>query len=406
MQFSYKARDKNGAVTEGVLNAADRFSVSRELRNRELTAMSVTPIGEVHEHSAHKLFAVLFAHITAREKIVFVNNLSGMLTAGLTLYRALEVERKQTRNPALQTVIDGLLSAVNGGEAFSDALAKYPDTFSPLFVSMVHAGEESGTLPKTLKEIGDNLEKAHALANKIKGALMYPLVIVIAIVVVAILMLMFVVPTLTKIFNDLGTKLPPTTRFVVAVSNVVSGHPIVFLGALILVAGTVTALIKSKKMRRTNDAVILRIPIVGEIVKQVNTARTARTLSSLLASGIQMTEALSITQDILQNVYYKAVLERAGVAVQKGETLSSVFRAETKLYPIAVSEMIAVGEETGSLAHMLTDIAAFYEDEVDTKTKNLSTIIEPVVMVLVGAAVGFFAVSMISPMYSLLNSIS
>jgi len=404
MQFSYKARDSRGQIMEGIIDSADRFSAAKELRAQNFIPVSIMPFGKNTKKKIEAHFLEeFFSGITLHEKIIFVNNLSGMLSAGLTLYRCLEVELRQTKNPALKTVISGLLVAINQGESLSEGMAKYPAVFSELFTSMVHAGEESGNLPWALKEIGNNLEKSYELTRKVKGALTYPAIIVLAIFIVGILMLVFVIPTLIKVF---GTTLPPTTRFIIFVSNGVSGHPFVCLGGLVVFVAGVIAIVRSKKLRPFNELLVFKFPIVGEIVKEVNTARTARTLSSLLASGVDVTRALNITKDVLQNTHYKAVLERAVTAVQKGELLATVFKEEETLYPVMIGEMVTVGEETGKLSQMLADAATFYEEEVDAKTKSLSTIIEPVVMILVGIAVGFFAISIISPMYSLLGNMS
>lgn len=404
MEFLYTAIDAQGKRLEGRLEAADRFAVAKEIRSRNQTPVSV--IEAVREGGLSMRFARIFARVTLHEKILFTHNLAGMLAAGLPLYRALEVQRKQTQNPALAAVLDGLLAGINSGGTLSGGLAKYPDTFPMLFVSMVRAGEESGNLASSLKEIGSNLEKSFALNRKIKGALMYPMIIISAIILIGTLMLIFVVPTLTKIFKDFGTTLPRSTQFVISISNFVSGHPVMFPAVVFGAVGLITIFIKSKAMRRTNDRILLVLPGVGDIVREVNAARTTRTLSSLLASGVEMTRALAITRDVLQNSYYKDVMELANAAVQRGEVLSSVFKSKEHLYPIMVGEMVAVGEETGRLSDMLAEVANYYEEEVDTKTKNLSTIIEPVLMVFIGAAVGFFAISMISPMYGLVNTLS
>ena len=387
------------------MEAEDRFAAAKELRVQNYIPVSIVPFGKTKKNKLQAHFLEeFFSGIKLHEKIVFVNNLSGMLSAGLTLYRSLEVELRQTKNPALKTVITGLLTAINQGESLSEGMGKYPAVFSDLFVSMVHAGEESGNLPWALKEIGSNLEKSYELSRKVKGALTYPAIIVCAIILVGILMLTFVVPTLTKIFSDMGATLPASTRFIIFVSNMFSQHIIVSFGTTILVVCGIIAFVRSRKLKSFNDAVVLKLPIVGEIVKEVNTARTARTLSSLLASGVEITRAIAITRDVLQNTHYKAVLDRASIAVQKGEPIAHIFKEEEKLYPTMIAEMIAVGEETGKLSQMLGEAATFFEEEVDAKTKALSTVIEPVVMVLVGVAVGFFAISMISPMYSLIGT--
>ena len=404
MQFSYKAKDANGAVTEGTIESNDRFSAARELR-----AKGQIPVSLEETKAGGSAFSEwsknIFAKVKLRDKILFAHNLAGMLSAGLSLYRALEVQSKQNKNPAFSKIFDGLLATINQGGTFSDGLAKYPKVFPPLFVSMVRAGEESGNLSGTLNEIGISLEKSYNLSRKVKGAMMYPAVIIGAMFMIAVLMLIFVVPTLTKVFTDQGVKLPASTQFIVNLSYFASHHTLLFLGMIFAVVGAFVFFFKSKKFERISDKLVLKLPAVGDIAKQIYTARTARTLSSLLQAGVEMTRAIEITRDVLQNSYYKAVMERAGQVVQKGESLSNVFKSETDLYPVMVGEMISVGEETGALTKMLADVATYYEEEVDAKTKNLSTIIEPILMIVIGGGVGFFAISIISPIYSLLSSV-
>ena len=405
MQFSYTARTASGATVDGVLEAPDRFAVARILRGQNQTPIVVTQVVEKNKKTI-PFFDLVISRVSLREKIVFINNLAGMLTAGLTLYRALEVERNQTQNAAFKKMLTGVLASINQGQPLSEALAQYPATFSSLFTAMIHASEESGNLSKTLKEIGVTLEKSSSLSSKVRGALLYPAIIFCTIIVVAILMLIFVVPTLTRVFADLGAKLPLPTRLIVTLSDFMVHNALwVFVGlGLIGVGGYIFARIE--KTRRLRDMFVLYTPIVRTIITEVHVAQTARTLSSLLVSGIEMTHALEVTKDVLQNTYYKDVLIKACAAVERGETLSSVFKNEVRLYPIMVGEMIAVGEETGAIAQMFLEIAEFYEEDLDQKTKNLSTIIEPVVMLVIGVAVGFFAIAMISPMYNLLSVVS
>ena len=403
MEFTYTAQDNKKNVVSGVMEGTDKFAIAHALRDQGLFPISAK---EVAHSSApgSSVFKDFFKKISLQEKVIFANNLAGMLSAGLTLYRSLEVLKKQNKNPMLDGVLHGLLTEINSGGTLSGGLAKYPKIFSTLFISMVRAGEESGNLSATLKEVATSLAKTHALNSKVKSALMYPMVILSAMLVIGVLMLIFVVPTITKVFTDSGVALPLPTQFIVDIANFASGHTFYFVGIIIVVVGGVIFLFKSSKLTPFTDKFIIKLPGVGTIVKEVNSARTARTLSSLLSSGVEMTRAITITKDVLQNMYYKKVLERAGVVVQKGETLSSIFKSETDLYPVMLGEMIAVGEETGSLTTMLTNVADYYEGEVDEKTKNLSTIIEPVLMLVIGAAVGFFAIAIISPIYNLMSS--
>jgi type IV pilus assembly protein PilC len=280
-------------------------------------------------------------------------------------------------------------------------LAKFSKVFPPLFVSMVKAGEESGGLADALSVIGKQMERAHTLKKKIKGALIYPSIIVGAMFIIGILMLMFVVPTLTQTFNELGVELPKSTQFVIAISNFLKNNTVMTFVLIVIFIAFLIAWLRSKKGKKIFDYIILRIPVISTLVKETNSARTARTLSSLLAAGVEVVNAISITGDVVQNSYYKEVLKNSEKYIQKGLPLSKSFTENEELYPIIVGEMIAVGEETGRLSDMLYQVAEFYEEEIDQKTKNMSTIIEPFLMIFIGIVVGFFAISMISPIYSI-----
>jgi len=294
---------------------------------------------------------------------------------------------------------------INKGNTLSEGMKKYPKVFSGIFIPMIHAGEESGSLPKTLKEVGLSLKKSYDLSKKIKGAMTYPSIILCVMVIIGIFMMIFVVPTLTKTFKDLGSELPTSTKVIIWISDTISQHILLFLSSIgaIIVMGIILS--KIKLIQRSFDRFILYLPVIGNIVKEVNTARTARTLSSLLLSGVNISNSLSITEEVLQNVHYKELIHKSISSIEKGMVLSESFKENTFLYPVMMGEMIEVGEETGNLSKMLLDVADFYENEVDNKTKDLSTIIEPVLMIFIGAAVGIFAVSMISPMYSVMNNL-
>jgi len=269
---------------------------------------------------------------------------------------------------------------------------------------MVRAGEESGSLSDALLTLGDQLEKSYLLKKKIKGAMIYPSVVIATLIIIGVLMFIYVVPTLAATFKELNTELPTSTKVIMWISEFLSNHLIVGLAIVATIGTAIFFALRTKQGQRVLEFISFKLPVVGDLVRQSNAARTARTLSSLLSSGVDMLEAISITKDVLQNSYYKDRLKLAGERVQKGIPLSSVF-AETDIYPLLVGDMIEVGEETGKLSEMLLNLATYYENEVDEATKNMSTIIEPVLMVFIGASVGFFAVSMISPMYSVMSNV-
>jgi type IV pilus assembly protein PilC len=403
MKFKYKIQDKNNEIIEGVVESPDKFTLAREFREKGSVPISIEESKEKTGFFSMKIN--IFSSVSLSEKIVFTNNLSGMLSAGLSLNRALSIMEKQSTNPSFRNVLHGLGEDISKGNTLSEGMEKFPKIFSGIFIPMVHAGEESGSLPSTLTEVGLSLKKSYALNKKIKGAMTYPTIIIFAMIAIGIFMMIYVVPTLTKTFKDLGSELPTSTKAIIWVSDTISQNLVLFLltiGALVL---GIFILSKFKLIRRYFDKIILYIPVIGNIIKEVNTARTARTMSSLLLSGVNISNSLAITEEVLQNVHYKELVHKSISSIEKGNVLSASFKENTFLYPIMMGEMVEVGEETGNLSKMLLDIANFYENEVDNKTKDLSTIIEPVLMLMIGAAVGLFAVSMIKPMYSVMNNI-
>lgn len=332
-------------------------------------------------------------------------NLSAMLSAGLSLSRALSVIERQSGNKHLKEIVAGLSESVKKGSAFHEGLAAYPRVFPDIFVAMVRAGEESGSLPDSLTVVALQMERSEELIRKIKGAMIYPAIVITAVVIVGILMLLYVVPTLTSTFTSLGVQVPLATRIIVALSNfMVTNVATVLLALAFLVTGGIL-FIKSKFGSSIVLTVALHLPIIGELVRETYTARAARTLSSLLSAGVPVLEALSITKEVVHADAFMKVIKEAEEHVRKGEMLSASFANHKNLYPILMSEMLMVGEETGKVAEMLKQIAEFYEADVGEKTKDLSTIIEPVLMLLIGAVVGVFAVSMIAPIYQLSSAI-
>lgn len=402
-KYKYKVRELSGNETEGQMEATDRFAVASQLRSEGKSVISVEEMSKGFAFDMNTINEML-SRVKEQELIVFSHNLSAMMKAGLALSRGLSIQERQTKNPAFKKTLKTLIDEISRGSTLSAGMAKFPKVFSPIFVSMVRAGEESGKLSDSLLVVGDQLEKSYLLKKKIKGALIYPSVVIATLIIIGVLMFIYVVPTLTATFKELHTELPTSTKIIMWISDFLSNHLLV---GIIIVAGLIAGFIgmlRTKRGRRAFETVTFRLPVVGTLVRQSNAAHTARTLSSLLSSGVDMLEAINITKDVLQNSYYKEMMTLAGERVQKGIPLSSVF-SENDIYPLLVSDMIEVGEETGKLSEMLLNLALFYENEVDEATKNMSTIIEPILMVVIGASVGFFAVSMISPMYSVMSNV-
>lgn len=402
--FSYTAEKNDGETYKGVAEASDRFELYQIVRREGGRIVSVTE-ERTNNWLSVKYWNSKFTTIKEYDKVLMARNLGAMLSAGLALARALSVLERQTKNPRLGDAISQITSDVRRGDTLNQSLAKYPSIFTPLFVAMVKSGEESGDLAGALKVVSEQMERMHDLKKKIRGALLYPSIILIAIFGIGILMMTQVVPTLAQTFAEMDADLPKSTQFVIGMSNFLMEYTSLAIGIFV---GTIVFIytgLKTTAGRRLSDFVFLHTPAINGIVKEINAARTSRTLASLLGAGVDVLSALDISREVVQNSFFQAVLVEARDAVGQGEPLSKAFTRHDNLYPPFVGEMMAVGEETGQTSEMLKRLAMFYEEEVDRKTKDMSTIIEPFLMVLIGAAVGFFAVSMITPIYSLSQNI-
>lgn len=402
MKFTYKALSSEGEVYEATTEADNKEQVYERLQSRGDTLISLEE--EKQSRFSFDKLKRSFRNIGTEEVIMFARNLGAMTEAGLPTARAIKVLERQSRNQKYKEMMADINDFIKRGQPLSAGLAKYPKTFSDLFVAMVQAGEESGKLAEALSTVANQMERSYKLKKKIRGAMIYPAIIVTAMIIVAVLMLIFIVPTLTATFTDLGVDLPASTRAVIAISDFLQNNTILALMLFVALGLGAYWGIKSEKGQRAFHWTILRLPVIGKLAKETNAARTANTLSSLLESGVPVVRSVEITKDVIQNSYYKEVLAEAQEVIQKGEKMSTVFKRHEFLYPVFVGEMVSVGEETGQVSELLRRVANFYQEDVEQKTQDMSTIIEPVLMIVIGGAVGFFAVSMIAPMYSLTNS--
>ena len=404
MKFTVTLKNAAGTDESRVIEAATRFAVYEQV---EKEGSHVLSLEEASAGFAMPAWAnIQFGSgIKTEQRIAFTKNLSAMLGAGLTLSRSLSVIERQTTNAYLKKILLDLENRIKEGSSFHDALAVYPKVFSPLFIAMTKAGEESGKISETLQIVAKQMDTSYTLTKKVKGAMIYPSIILIAIFIIAILMLIFVVPTLSATFASLGVKLPLATRIIVSMSNFAKNQSLIVLGGVVVIGIAGYAFFTSKFGQKMILAIAQHIPIIGDLVRETFSARAARTLSSLLSSGVEMLTAISIAGEVVGENPFGAVLVEASDRVKKGEELSVAFANHQKLYPIFVTEMVTVGEETGKVADMLSQVAEYYENDVSERTKDLSTIIEPLLMLVIGAFVGVFAISMIAPIYSLSGSI-
>lgn len=400
--FKYKGIDKQGKAFNGSMEADDKFALYKNTRKDGVTVVSVDSLNKSWKQIEVRI--PFLSGVKMHDKITFARNLGSMVEAGLPITRALSIMEKQAKGE-FKKVLGSLNTEISKGRTLSDVMKDYPKIFSLLFVSMIRAGEESGNLVNALKNISLQLEKNYLLTKKIRGAMMYPAVIFSLMVVIGVLMMVYMVPTLTSTFVGLGVKLPLSTRIIIFISDTLKDYFIYIIIGFVAFVSALIHILRTKKGQRFIDWLVLHFPLVSPMVKQVNSARTARTLSSLIASGVDIVVAIGVTKDVVQNSYYREVLEKTEKIIQKGDQISEVFIENSNLYPLFVGEMLAVGEETGKMSDMLLGIASFYEEEVDQKTKDLSSIIEPLLMIVIGVGVGAFAISMLAPTYSLVDAI-
>lgn len=409
-KFRYRARDKNGTEQGGIHDAGDRYELARILRQDGLLLLEAEDV-ETKKRAFSLNFnispelAARFGRVRLSEKIIFSKNLGVMIGAGLSLTRALDALMRESHNQKFKGIINDVTDQIRQGKTFAESLGRHPKVFPQLYISMVEAGEKSGKLKESLSVIAGQMQADYDLIRKVRGAMMYPAVILVAMTLIGILMMIYVVPTLTSVFAELDAELPATTQFVISFSNALVNHGLLMaLGAFLAIAGLVYFR-KTPLGKRTMDTVMIKMPLVSTLAKKFNAARTARTLSSLLSSGVQVMEALDITSRVVQNHFYSVILVDAKKSIQKGETISKIFLEHEDLYPSLVGEMLSVGEETGESSRMLSEVALFYEQQVADTTRDLSTIIEPILMIFIGVVVGFFAIAMLTPMYSLTEKI-
>jgi len=402
--YKYEARTSGGQIINDKKEAADEATLEKILKADDLILVKATAEKRNAAEMVLDLFQKFFP-IGVSEKMLFARYLYIIIKAGFSINKALSILILQTKNKKMRNALDVIRSGITRGNSFSEELKKFPNIFNELFVNMVAVGEKSGRLQESLKIIAKSLQKDHQLRSRIRGAMVYPSVIVVALLGIGVMMLVFVVPQLETVFSEMGFELPITTKLLLGGSKFLLDYWIFFLAGLVFLIFAFWKTAHSPFGKRFLSGLFLKTPIIKPLVQKINTARIVRTLGSLLKGGVSLTEALRISADTISNVKYSNSLLETAKAVEKGLPIHQTFEKYPLLYPPLVSQMIAVGEETGTLADILLQLAVFYENEVSAATKNMSSIIEPVIMIVVGLAVGFFALAIIQPMYSMAGNL-
>jgi type IV pilus assembly protein PilC len=400
-KYSFLAKSFDGKTEEGILEAKDEFEIAKILKERGLILIKAEKAKEKRRFQ----FSLPSFGIPLSEKMFFTRNLKVMISAGVPLPRAISILSKQTKNKKFKVALEKISERIVKGERFSDVLSSFPQIFNEFYQNMIKVAEETGRLEDILEILAKQMERENELKSKIRGAMIYPAVIVCALIGVGILMLVVVVPKLAETFKELEIQLPLTTKIVISLGTFLEKNFLILLILFIFSIFFLLQFLKTKIGKRIFDRISLSLPVFSSLVKKSNSASTARSLSSLISAGVSLPKALEITANTLGNVFYKEALLEAIEKVKKGEKLSESLKPYQKLYSLTLISMIEVGEETGETSEILSKIADFYESEVSDTAKNLTSIIEPILMLIVGIAVGFFAVSMLQPMYSMIGAI-
>ena len=400
--FVFRALDLAGASSRGEIEADNRQAVVSQLRGRGLIVLDIE---EQAPASAGDLLA-RFRRVKADDLVIATRQLSTMVDSGMSLLRALYVIEEQTDNDKLREVWAQVRKDVEAGLALSVALKKHPDVFNELYVAMVGAGETGGILDSTLQRVADQLEKDAALRRQIKAAMIYPSLIGGFALLVLVALVTFLVPVFEKVFKDFGGDLPAITKFTVWLSHMFTGRWYVMIVIVAAIVFAFRTWKNSDRGRMQWDRFKLKFPLkIGDIVQKVALARFSRTLSGLVAAGVPMLESIEITGRTSGNRVVEKAMEEVRQSVMKGGTLTAPMQKVPEAFPVMVTQMIGVGEETGALETMLTKVAEFYEEQVAAAVKALTSILEPVMIIVVGAIVGFIVIAMYLPMFKVYDQI-
>lgn len=405
-KFVYIATNPQGKTISGTLEAADKTSAIAKLTKDKLRPVSVK---EEKATSSKLSFGAFFGgnKVKSDDLVMFTRQLSAMVGAGVPLLRALNSLQTHTESQALKKVLSTLIVDVQAGAPLGDSLAKYPNTFSDVYVNMVRAGEAAGILDEILKRLAMQQEKNATIRKKVKSAMTYPMVLIVITIIAFFGLMLFVIPQIGKILTDLGgadAKLPPLTLAMLAISSFMTSYWFIVFPAI---GGGVFLLLRYLKTPKGKSQLhhfVLKVPGIKGIITKVAVARFARTFSALMGAGVAVLEALTVTSRAVGNVVYEKALVDAAEKVKNGATLSSVIE-KNPLFPAIVPQMLAVGEETGQTDVVLVKVADFYEEEVDVAIEGLSSIIEPVMIVVMGSMVGLIAASVMGPIAGLAQNI-
>ncbi|HOF79070.1 MAG TPA: type II secretion system F family protein [Candidatus Dojkabacteria bacterium] len=400
-KFKYSARDTSGKIINGNMEAKDAGAVTDILHDRGLIVVSIK---EAFALDLERLAEINIGGVPMKEKVIFMRQMSTMVGAGLPLARALEIMVQQTSNPMFKRVLKEVLAAIQSGKTLANSFREQSEVFDPITLNLIEAGEESGNLEIILERLATELEESKSLGDKLRSAMIYPIIILVIIIVVMVLMMLVLVPSMAQIYGDFGAELPLVTRILMGMSDFFIKYWWAILVVLAVVFIGMKYYLDTAKGKRNFDKITLKIPVIGGIISKMQLSQFTRILALLLGSGLSIIKALELTAQSLTNEMFRDTVMAAKEEVEKGGALAIPI-ARSEYFPLLVSSMIAVGEETGEIDAVLEKVSQYYKDEVDVATSNMSSILEPVFLVIMGLAVGFIALAVYMPMFQLSSAI-
>lgn len=400
-KFSFIAYDIEGNVKKGVLKAQDEAMASAILMQQYNYIISL----KKKDFKSFLAYLDSVGTVPIKELAMFTRHLAVMSTAGVTLVESLNFLKENSNSGRLKVILEEVIEQIKNGESLSKCLGKYPSVFSETYINMIKVGEQSGTMSKGLNDLAEKIESDQELKSKIKGAMIYPIIVFTAMFGLGGVLAFFVMPRIMKMFDAFNVKLPLTTRAIIAVTKFINNHPIGIIVAMIGIFVALKIILGLKVVKPYLHRFIMKAPIVGKISHNLNTTRVCGTLATLLASGVTITKSIQITADSIENIIVKNELNAIVHKIENGATLSQGFSKSSEIFTPMVPKMISVGERTGELTEILDYLNKYYRKEVDNSIKNLSTAMEPLIMVILGIMVAVIVISVIGPIYQLTGSL-
>ncbi len=402
MRFVFEAKDQNGKVKKGKVDAVNKEAAVEVLHQNKLVPFSIE-----REKEMNKLLKDLqnsWDRVSQKELMIFFRQFSTLIGAKVSIINSLQAVREQMENKALRRVVQEISNDIEDGMTLAESLEKHPEIFSALTVSTIKAGEVSGNLQKSISYIADNIEKNYQLTAKIKGALFYPVFVIVAASVIGFLTMIFVIPKLTQVIIDMGAEIPWYTQVIIATSGFFENYWWAILVVILGVVGGSMYYTGTETGKRDWDFIVLKIPVIGKLARYVYITRFSSNFSMLLAGGIPIVQALVVVSEVVNNTIYKGIILRGADEVKAGGNISSIFSRSTYI-PVIVTRMIKIGEETGEMNGSLDSIASFYEKETDNIVRNLTSLIEPVLIVFLGIGVAVLVFAILLPIYNITGNI-